>query len=243
MLHAAELIGRYAALARRCGALRLEVLVTAPGRQGRNAGFLHRVLGEASVAPVRQLSAEDEGRLAYAGAVATGRSVPESVAVCDVGGGSTQLMVGPPSEPVWLRSLDLGSLRLTERFIQSDPPEPGALSQTARAVRDAFAGIVAPVPRLGLATGGTARALRKIVGRQLDERELLSALRLFSLEPSAAVASTYGIPAERARTVPAGAIILLEARRRLGVRLEVARGGVREGAVLRLLAELAAEAA
>lgn len=243
MLHAAELIGRYAALARRCGALRLEVLVTAPGRQGRNAGFLHRVLGEASVAPVRQLSAEDEGRLAYAGAVATGRSVPESVAVCDVGGGSTQLMVGPPSEPVWLRSLDLGSLRLTERFIQSDPPQPGALSATASAVRDAFAGIVAPVPRLGLATGGTARALRKIVGRQLDERELLSALRLFSLEPSAAVASTYGIPAERARTVPAGAIILLEARRRLGVRLEVARGGVREGAVLRLLAELAAEAA
>lgn len=243
MLHAAELAGRYAALARSSGAERLEVLVTAPGRQGRNAGFLHRVLGESSGAPVRQLSAEDEGRLAYAGAVAACRSVPESVAVCDVGGGSTQLMVGPPSEPVWLRSLDLGSLRLTERLIQSDPPQPGALSATARAVRDAFAGIVAPVPRLGLATGGTARALRKIVGRQLDERELLTALRLLSIEPSAAVACTYGIPAERARTLPAGAIILLEARRRLGVRLEVARGGVREGAVLALLAGLAAEAA
>jgi exopolyphosphatase / guanosine-5'-triphosphate,3'-diphosphate pyrophosphatase len=243
ILHAAELAGRYAALARSCGAAGLEVLVTAPGRQGRNAGLLHRMLGESSGAPVRQLSAEEEGRLAYTGAVAACRSVPESVAVCDIGGGSTQLMVGPPSGPVWLRSLDLGSLRLTERFHHADPPEPGELSAAARAVRDTFAGVVAPVPRLALATGGTARALRKIAGRRLDEQELLAALRLLSSEPSAQVADDHSIPPERARTLAAGTIILLQARRRLGLPLEVARGGVREGAVLGLLAELAAEAA
>jgi exopolyphosphatase/guanosine-5'-triphosphate,3'-diphosphate pyrophosphatase len=243
IVQAAELVGRYAALARGCGVERLELLVTAPGRQGRNAGFLHRLLAESSAVPVRQLSAEEEGRLAYAGAVAACRSKPESVAVCDVGGGSTQLMAGPRSEPVWLRSLDVGSLRLTERFLRSNPPAPGELSATMRAVREGFAGLVAPVPRLGLATGGTARALRKIVGRQLDEGELLAALRLLSVEPSQAVADGYGIPRERVRTLAAGAIILLEARRRLGVPLEVARGGVREGAALALLAELAAEAA
>jgi exopolyphosphatase/guanosine-5'-triphosphate,3'-diphosphate pyrophosphatase len=243
ILEAAELVGRYAALARSCGARGLEVLVTAPGRQGRNAGFLHRLLGEASAAPVRQLSAEEEGRLAYAGAVAACRSKPQSVAVCDVGGGSTQLMVGPPSEPAWLRSLDLGSLRLTERFLRAATPEPGELSAATRAVREAFQGVVAPVPRLGLATGGTARALRKIVGRRLGEQELLAALRLLGAEPAAVVADSYGIPPERARTLAAGAIILLEARRRLGVPLEVARGGVREGAALALLAQLAAEAA
>jgi exopolyphosphatase / guanosine-5'-triphosphate,3'-diphosphate pyrophosphatase len=243
IMGAAELAGRYAALARSCGAGRLEVLVTAPGRQGRNAGFLHRLLSEAAQVPVRQLSAEEEGRLAYAGAVAACRSKPKSIAVCDIGGGSTQLMAGPPKGPVWLRSLELGSLRLTERFLHDDPPGPGELSAATRAVSEAFMGVVAPVPRLGLATGGTARALRKVVGRRLDEQELLAALMLFSAESSAAVADRYGIPPERARTLAAGAIILLEARRRLGVPLEVARGGVREGAALGLLAELAAEAA
>jgi exopolyphosphatase / guanosine-5'-triphosphate,3'-diphosphate pyrophosphatase len=243
VLKAAELAGRYAALARSCGAERLEVLVTAPGRQGPNAGFLHRVLAESSGAPVRQLSAEDEGRLAYTGAVAACRPKAESVAVCDIGGGSTQLMVGPSSGPSWLRSLDLGSLRLTERFHQNDPPEPGELSTATRAVREAFSGVVAPVPQLALATGGTARALRRIVGRQLDDAELLGALELLSRVPSDQVAGHYGIPPQRARTLAAGTIILLEARRRLAVPLQVARGGVREGAVLGLLAELAVEAA
>jgi exopolyphosphatase/guanosine-5'-triphosphate,3'-diphosphate pyrophosphatase len=239
VLKAAELAGRYAALARSCGAERLEVLVTAPGRQGPNAGFLHRVLAESSGAAVRQLSAEDEGRLAYAGAVAACRSKAKSIAVCDIGGGSTQLMVGPRSGPSWLRSLDLGSLRLTERFQRTDPPGLGELSAATRAVSEAFSGIVAPVPHVALATGGTARALRRIVGRQLDEAALLGALKLLSRVPSDQVADDHGIPPQRARTLAAGTIILLEARRRLAVPLEVARGGVREGAVLGLLGELA----
>ena len=243
IFQAAELVGRYAAIARSRGVERLEVLVTAPGRQSSNAGLLHRVLGESSGAPVRQLSAEDEGRLAYVGAVAACKSPPESVAVCDIGGGSTQLMVGPPSGPVWFRSLDVGSLRLTERYLRADPPGPAGLSAVTRAVRDAFAGVVAPVPLLALATGGTARAARRIVGRQLDEADLLGAVKLLGQEASVQVADDHGIPPERARTLAAGAIILLEARRRLGVPLEVARGGVREGAVLGLLTELAAEAA
>jgi exopolyphosphatase / guanosine-5'-triphosphate,3'-diphosphate pyrophosphatase len=241
---AAELAGRYAALARNAGVHRLEVFVTAPGRQARNAGFLHRLLSEATGSAVRQLSAEDEGRLAYAGAVAACRSEPETVAVCDIGGGSTQLMVGTPREPMWLRSLDIGSLRLTERFHLGDPPAVGELSAATRAVHEAFSGVVAPVARVALVTGGTARSLRKIARRRLlDERELLAALWLLSVERSDEIADKYRIPIERARTLAAGAVILLEARRRLGVPLEVARGGVREGVVLELLAELAAEAA
>jgi exopolyphosphatase/guanosine-5'-triphosphate,3'-diphosphate pyrophosphatase len=243
IVEAAELAGRYAALARSCGAERLEVLVTAPGRQGRNAKVLRRALGDSSGAPVRQLSAEEEGLLAYAGAVAACRSKAKIVAVCDVGGGSTQLMVGRRRGPAWLRSLDLGSLRLTERFHRADPPEPAELSASCQAVRETFMGVVAPVPQLALATGGTARSLRRIVGRRLDVRELRAARWLVSVEPSDKIAHEYGITPERARTLAAGATILLEARRRLGVPFEVARGGVREGAALALLAELAEAAA
>jgi exopolyphosphatase/pppGpp-phosphohydrolase len=57
------------------------------------------------------------------------------------------------------------------------------------------------------------------------------------------VAADYSVPLERARVLAAGTIILREAHRRLGVKLEVARGGMREGAVRGLLDELAAAAA
>ena len=89
-----EVAERYGVLARECGVDRLEVVVTAPGRQSANAAALHEQLADATGVPVRQLSAEDEGRLAYAGAVGACRSVPGTIAVVDVGGGSTQLMVG-----------------------------------------------------------------------------------------------------------------------------------------------------
>lgn len=236
-----KLAGRYAALARDAGARRLEILVTAPGRQSANACDLHRALGEASDSPVRQLSAEEEGRLAYRGAVGSCRWVPESVAVCDVGGGSTQLIVGTEEEPAWLRSLDVGSLRLTERYVTADPPERSELVAVARAVEQAFADVTPPLPLGALATGGTARALRRIAGRQLGEKQFDDALRVVAETPSAEVAVRFGFPVQRARTLAAGAIVLREAHRRLGVKLEVARGGVREGVLLELLA--AAEAA
>jgi exopolyphosphatase / guanosine-5'-triphosphate,3'-diphosphate pyrophosphatase len=236
-----KLAARYATLARDCGARRVEIVVTAPGRQSANASELHGALEAASGAPVRQLSAEEEGRFAYRGAVGTCRSVPESVAVCDVGGGSTQLMVGTDRGPAWLRTLDLGSLRLTERYIAADPPEGRELAAVARAVEDAFADLTPPLPLGALATGGTARALRRIATRQLGQKQFDDALGLLAESPSAEIAVRYGFPVQRARTLAAGAIVLREAHRRLGVKLEVARGGVREGILLELLA--AAEAA
>jgi exopolyphosphatase/pppGpp-phosphohydrolase len=57
------------------------------------------------------------------------------------------------------------------------------------------------------------------------------------------VGADYDLPVERARVLPAGTIVLREAHRRLGVKLEVARGGVREGALRGALAELAVAAA
>jgi exopolyphosphatase / guanosine-5'-triphosphate,3'-diphosphate pyrophosphatase len=233
----------YAALAFEHGADTLEVIVTAPGRDAANATELREMLTWASGAPVRQLSAEDEGRLAYAGAVGACSSVPETIAVVDVGGGSTQVMVGTEREPAWLRGLDLGSLRLTERFLRSDPPTIDELATISRVVEDAVGELTPPLPLSALATGGTARTLRRLVGRHLTETHLTRALELVTASPAAQVADEYGIPPERARVLAAGAIVLREARRRLSVELEVAKGGVREGAVLGLIDDVAEAAA
>jgi exopolyphosphatase / guanosine-5'-triphosphate,3'-diphosphate pyrophosphatase len=238
-----ELAARYTVLARDSRADRLEVLVTSPGRQSGNAPELHAALAEATGGRVRQLSAEEEGRLAYAGAVGACRSVPESIAVIDLGGGSTQVMVGTREGPAWLRSLEVGSLRLTERFVHSNPPMPSVLDAVACVVEKEFVSLTPPLPISALATGGTARALRRIVGRRLGEKNLNAVLALLTAKTAKEVAADYDVPVERARMLPAGTIVLREAHRRLGIKLEVARGGVREGALRGVLAELAVAAA
>lgn len=239
----AKVAARYSRLAREHEAEQLEVLVTAPGRQSANAAELRNLLAEASGVAVRQLSAEEEGRLAYAGAVGACRATPETVAVVDVGGGSTQVIVGTERGPAWLRCLDLGSLRLTERFLATDPPTADEQEPALRSVAEAFDSLTPPLALGALATGGTARTLRRIVGRRLGEKNLSAALETFAARPAEELARAYGIPPERARVLLAGTLVLREAHRRFGVRLEVAKGGVREGAVRALLADAASAAA
>jgi exopolyphosphatase/guanosine-5'-triphosphate,3'-diphosphate pyrophosphatase len=117
------------------------------------------------------------------------------------------------------------------------------LDAVACVVEKAFESLTPPLPISALATGGTARALRRIVGRRLGEKNLNSVLAMLTAKTTEEVAADYDLPVERARVLPAGTIVLREAHRRLGVKLEVARGGVREGALRGALAELAVAAA
>jgi len=232
---------RFAETARKLGADPVEVIVTAPGRQTSEPDVLVDTLARATQAPVRVLSAEEEGLLAYEGALSRAGTLLESVAVCDVGGGSTEIVVGaPPSAPTWVRSVDLGALRLTARVLGSDPPKRRELHAATEEAQRCLAGIVPPRPKAALAVGGSARALAKLVGPKLDERQLRKALELATARRATKVAKAYGIDEERARVLPAGAIILTELTLRLGVPLQLARGGLREGAALALLAQAAA---
>jgi exopolyphosphatase / guanosine-5'-triphosphate,3'-diphosphate pyrophosphatase len=238
-------VGGYARAARGAGADAVEVVVTAPGRQSANAAELVRALASASGAPVRVLSADEEGRLAFAGAVAAAvHALPETVAVCDVGGGSTEVVVGTPDGgPVWSRSLDIGAVRLTERFMGENPPRKRDLAAARAEVELHLEGFTPLLPQAALATGGTARALRKIVGRTLGEDDFEAALRVLGKRSAAKVAKTFGLHERRARTLASGAVILAGVQRRLGVPLDVSRAGLREGAALAILDELAVSAA
>jgi exopolyphosphatase / guanosine-5'-triphosphate,3'-diphosphate pyrophosphatase len=239
---AARVARRFARLASEAGAHQLDVFVTAPARQSDNGADLVDALTAATGVPARALSAEAEARLAFSGAVATLPRLPASIAVCDVGGGSTQLVFGTgDGRPVWFRSLDIGSLRLAQRLLESDPPTPGELDSVRREVAHCFTGLAPPLPRGALAVGGAARALRRIVGRTLGAKQLEKALERLTRRPADEIAAAYGIELWRAETLPAGAIVLAEAQRRLGVPLVVARAGLREGAALELLTQ--AEAA
>jgi exopolyphosphatase / guanosine-5'-triphosphate,3'-diphosphate pyrophosphatase len=218
----------------RCAAV--EVLITSPGRQAANGRQLVERLAEATTAPVRVLTAQQEGELAWRGAVAAAQDVPATVAVCDVGGGSAQIAVGSlATGPAWMRSVDIGSLRLARRAFRNDPPTAADLERAQDAIAEAFADLTPPLPLAAIAVGGTARALRRITGDVLGPHELGDAVQQLGRSPSRHVSKTYRLDAQRVRTITAGALILAEIQRRLNVPLTVGRGGLREGAALMLL--------
>lgn len=241
LVETASLAAEYAERAASFDVDVLDVIVTAPGRQSKNGGELVHSLRAATGARVRVLSCDEEGRYAYEGAAAMLEREPKILAVCDIGGGSTEVVVGLRDlGPVYLRSFDIGSMRLTSRFFDGRPT--AVQVEAARDfVRRRLDDLNAPAPTAALATGGTAGALRKIAGRNLDADRLDTVIAELSSRPRSRIAAAYGLERSRARTILAGALILAEVQRRLDVPFEVARGGLREGAAL-ALARVAAAA-
>jgi exopolyphosphatase / guanosine-5'-triphosphate,3'-diphosphate pyrophosphatase len=242
LAEAAEAARAHVRRARKLNCSSIAVLVTSPGRQAENGTDLVSRLAAATGVPTRVLTAQEEGELAWRGAVAATAELPERIAVCDVGGGSAQIALGSGSGPSWVRSLDIGSLRLTRRAFREDPPNSEDFTRARSVIAAEFADLMPPLPLCAIAVGGTARALRKVVGPELAEESLLSAIRRLAKKSSAKVAKDYGVDEARARTMIAGALIFLEIHHRLKVPLQVGRGGVREGAALTLLADLEAAA-
>jgi exopolyphosphatase / guanosine-5'-triphosphate,3'-diphosphate pyrophosphatase len=236
----ARCVAKYTRRARRLGAQEVDVLVTSPGRQTANGDELLAALGGAGAA-VRLLTPEEEGALAFEGVLAVCGPVEGLVAVCDVGGGSTQIVIGSAEGgPAWIRSIDLGSARLTRRSLRADLPGEKALAAARAHVACCFADIAPPLPTTAFATGGTARALKKIVGATLGLADLEIALKRVTPLTARARARAYGLAPWRADVLPAGILILEQIERRLAVPLQVARAGIREGAALQMLQRAAA---
>lgn len=242
LAEAEAVVAEFGAAARAAGVDQLEVLITSPGRQAANGNALVDLLAAAAGFPARVLSAVEEGRLAFVGAL-DGVSGPagRTVAVIDVGGGSAQVVVGSRRDgPVWARSIDLGSQRLTSRLLAADPPGARAVD-AARAEAERYLDAFDPPPvRAAFAVGGSARALKRIAGARLDVDELEDLLRLLAETPVDEIAERHGVGADRAHTLAAGCVILSTIQRRLGTPLKVARGGLREGALVGLREQRAA---
>jgi exopolyphosphatase/guanosine-5'-triphosphate,3'-diphosphate pyrophosphatase len=239
-----EVVARFVEEGGRLGASPIEILIASPGRQARNGEALRAELERATGCRARILSPLEEGRLAFAGALSVA-GVPSrrTIAVVDVGGGSAQIVVGSRrGGSQWAQSIDIGSQRLTSRMLSSDPPGSAAIGAARAEVGHYLDRFQMPSPHTTLAVGGSARALKRIVGPRLGIDELDHVLEMLADNPSNVVAERYEIGEERARTLAAGAVILSEIQHRLGTPLKVSRGGLREGAVLTLLAEAAAAA-
>jgi exopolyphosphatase / guanosine-5'-triphosphate,3'-diphosphate pyrophosphatase len=231
----AGIVSRFVADARRFGAREVRAIATSATREAANGDELAEHVFTASGVRLEVIDGDEEARLAFVGTLAS-LDEPQAgeIGVVDVGGGSTEIVVGSMADGVsWARSFRLGSGRLSDRFIQHDPPLPDEIERIRVAIDATLPtpGEV-PTPEHGIAVAGSATNLRRMVGPLLDAESLGRALRLLCASPSAQIARQFQLEPTRARLLPAGALILEASLQRLGTPLWVGRGGIRQGVVL-----------
>ena len=229
-----------AAEARAQGAHHIEVVVTAPGRQSANASELTAALADAARTSVRVLGPEEEGRLSYFGVTRRARRVARVARRLRPRrrlDRARRRHVGRPGLGALDRS---GAVRLTHRLELDDPPGRHVLPAAREEAHRMVDGLTPPLAKAAYVTGGTARALRKVAGRKLGAKQLERAEAMLCKRSSEEIAKRYEIDQRRARTLLAGCLILGEVQARLSIPLEVAKTGLREGAALEVLSELAA---
>ncbi len=220
--------------ARALGAVEVKAFATAAIRRAVNGPELVEAIASECGVSVAVLSGEEEARLAFLGAARTlDHAPPGELGVVDVGGGSSELVVGTaPDQIRWSVSFPIGSADLADRCLHSDPPSPAELAAARTEVARATEDLEAPHPTEAVAVGGSATSLRQLAGSHLDGDTIDRSLRLLGSERAADVARAFGLDLERVRLLPAGLLILERASELFGVPLEIARGGVREGLLL-----------
>jgi exopolyphosphatase/guanosine-5'-triphosphate,3'-diphosphate pyrophosphatase len=136
---------RYRELLDRHGVERVRMTATSAARDATNRDDFFAAAEAVIGVPPELLPGDEEGRLAFLGATAELDSARGPFLVVDIGGGSTEFVVGT-TEPEGVLSIDMGCVRLTEKFLQQDPPAPEELSQAPSVVRDYLDDVARDLP-------------------------------------------------------------------------------------------------
>lgn len=243
-------------LARSHGAEIVVAVGTYAFRSAANGRAVARAMARRAGVPIRILTGREEATLAYLSALALVERPKRVTFLIDVGGGSTEFVVARRGRIALARSLPLGALRLTERHVHSDPIAPSERRALEREIDIAIARVAAPLRRAHpadtdfVASGGSVttalamlapnrrRTSRSTVAR-VSRRDLATLADACYARTLADRKKLRGLPADRADIIPAGLSVVLAFMRQTKKRtLKVSDGGVREGAILVLDAEL-----
>lgn len=228
----------------------LRIVGTNTLRLARNsAEFLVRaeaVLGHA----VEIISGHEEARLIYLGVVHSVADVPGRRLVVDIGGGSTELIVGEKFEPLHLTSLKMGCVSLSRACFDDGRITEPRMREAELLVRLKLEPVTVEFQELGwqVITGasGTIKAIQGVVAQEGWCREgigleALRRLRAALLETgtTAAIATRWGLEPARARVFAGGFTVLHGLCETLGLeRMEVSEGALREGVIYDLLGRI-----
>jgi exopolyphosphatase/guanosine-5'-triphosphate,3'-diphosphate pyrophosphatase len=241
-------VGDYIASVEELAAERVVAIATSAVRDAENRGAFTGELRERFALDARTLDGDEEARLTYVGAIHA-RAPEADTLVVDIGGGSTELVVGSGEDVSFHASLDAGTVRHTERHVRHDPAHAVELEALATDVRhlidEALAGSDFARANAGIGVAGTPTSLAAIdqvlepydparvhgYVLSLDSiQRMYSQLAAKSLEERLAVP---GLHPGRAPTIVAGVVILIQVMRAFGLdRIEVSEHDILYGAAL-----------
>jgi exopolyphosphatase/guanosine-5'-triphosphate,3'-diphosphate pyrophosphatase len=245
----------FVAVAKCAGADRTVAVATAAVREASNGEeFIERARQELGVA-VEIADGAEEAQLGFLGAV-HGLPIEHGI-VLDVGGGSLQLVHFRDRQMRRSWSLKLGALRLSDRFLRSDPPSRGEMRALKQYVYELLeAAGVSPLlaDERMVGTGGTVRNLAKVDRRLqgdypisrlhgfvVDRRRVDDVSALLASAPASDRARVPGLNTDRSDSIVGGALVIQSVMDRLlAPDLTVAGYGLREGVALRSVTDAAA---
>lgn len=230
----------------------LRAVATSAVREADNAQvFIDRARTDAAV-EVEVISGVEEARLIHLGVLQAVPVFDRRLVLCDIGGGSTEILVGERGEVLTARSFKLGAVRLTDRFFPGGRVEPAAVKACRAYVRSTLAVFEREVERFGfevaVGSSGTIEAVARLVQQRRHAGPALRTYNCFEFtaaELSEAVAllgkartpadrrEIPGVEPERADIIVAGALVLEGVHAAFGIEtMTVSENALREGVLL-----------
>lgn len=223
---ACEAVADYVEICREASVETVEAIATSAVRDASNGSAFVAELRERFALSARVLDGEEEARLTYFGATCE-HSPREPTLVVDIGGGSTELIIGTGEEVAFHASLQAGVVRHSERHISSDPPTALELEALAADFRSLIesATVGAPAARAGIAVAGTPTSLasieiglepydpKQVHGHTLTLPTIQRLLSQLASAPLSKRVEIRGLHPDRAPNIVAGVVILVETMR------------------------------
>lgn len=239
-----EVVNFFSQKIKEYGVEKIKVVATSAARDAKNLDELINLLKTYNL-NVQIISGKEEGVLSYKGAV-YGR-IKGNYLVIDIGGGSTEIVLGN-TEDIQSHSLDIGALRLTNKFVSNDPILPVEVEKISSEIKAQLANINLSniKPLIGVKTigiGGTINTLLRLKSFNLESNNLILLddlniiFKKISVMKAVDIAS-FGIHSKRADIIVTGGLILIEILKSLDISsIEVSPGGVRLALATQMLHE------
>jgi len=210
------------------GAQKIFAVGTSALREAKNSGNFLKTIEEKLNLSIEIISGEEEAHLSFLAVARDLKELKKSILVLDVGGGSTEFILGKGDQIIQWESLPLGSVRFTEQFLLSDPIQGGEWEKMEREIRESLGRVPYPQePFSMVAVGGTATTLasveqgleefisEKIHHFVLTKEALNNQLHLYRSKTIDERRKIPGLPPARADVILAGGAILYMAMEKL----------------------------